>query len=238
MKREQVLAAVEHMTARRDKYPHVATILENHYDRKTWRQRGTALDSLIGTILSQNTTDANSGKAFAQLREAYPTYQHVLDAPVEELKDVIRVAGLANQKAPRIQRSLQKIWDERGAFDLEFLGDMPADDARAWLTSIKGIGLKTASIVICFGFNGMAFPVDTHVNRVSQRIGFTPQGTTPDKAHYIMEEIVPPKDYFAFHIQLIQHGRAVCKARKPRCEACPLTHLCDHYQREQQDAAS
>ncbi len=218
------------MDERRDKYPEVAKLLEQSYGRRKWRQRGTALDSLIGTILSQNTTDKNSGRAFQQLKDAYPDYDAVLNAPEDELIDVIRIAGLGNQKGPRIQRALQKVYDERGAFDLEFLGEMDADEAREWLTDVKGIGLKTASIVVCFSFGGNAFPVDTHVNRVSQRIGFTPPGTTPDKAHYIMEEIVPPKDYFAFHIQLIQHGRAVCKARKPRCEACPLTHVCDYYQ--------
>jgi len=230
MKREKVLASVDNMAARQEKYPPVAHILEEEYGRKKWRQRGTALDSLIGTILSQNTTDTNSGRAFEQLKATYDDYEAVMNAPEAELSEVIRVAGLANQKGPRIQRSLRKIMEERGELDLEFLGQMDADDARDWLTSIKGVGLKTASIVICFGFQGKAFPVDTHVNRVSQRIGFTPPGTTPEKAHYIMEEIVPPKDHFAFHIQLIQHGRALCKARNPRCEQCPLVAHCDDYQ--------
>jgi endonuclease-3 len=228
--RQAVVESVGDIEARRAKYPEVAKHLEQLYGRRKWRARGSVLDTLIGTILSQNTTDKNSSKAFQQLKEAYPTYDGVLNAPLEELTEIIRVAGLANQKAPRIQRALQKIKDEHGAFDLDFLGEMDADDARDWLTSMKGIGLKTASIVVCFGFNGANFPVDTHVNRVSQRIGLTPPGTTPNKAHYIMEEIVPPKDYFAFHIQLIQHGRAVCKSRKPKCEACPLTHVCDYYQ--------
>jgi endonuclease-3 len=230
MKRELVLASVDNMESRREKYPEVARIVEGRYGRQKWRKRGTALDSLVGTILSQNTTDANSGRAFENLKMTYNSYEDVMNAPEADLMEVIRIAGLANQKAPRIQRSLRKIYEERGEFDLEFLGDMTADDARDWMTSIKGVGLKTASIVVCFGFDGMAFPVDTHVNRVSQRIGFTPTGTTPDKAHYIMEEIVPPKDYFAFHIQLIQHGRDLCKARNPKCDQCPLAHLCDDYQ--------
>lgn len=233
MNRESVLKAVPNLDARRARYPEVAKILEDTYGRRTWRQRGTALDTLIGTILSQNTTDKNSGQAFQQLKQAYPTYDEVLAAPEDELKAIIRVAGLANQKAPRIQRSLRKILDERGEFDLEFLAEWDADAARDWLTSIDGIGLKTASIVISFGFDGPAFPVDTHINRVAQRIGFTPTGTTPEKAHYIMEDIVPPKDYFAFHIQMIQHGRALCKARKPRCEDCPLKRLCAYYQENQ-----
>lgn len=235
MNRETVLASVDNLEARREKYPEVAQIVAERYGRQKWRKRGSALDSLIGTILSQNTTDTNSGRAFENLKITYSSYDEVMDVPEEELIEVIRVAGLANQKAPRIQRSLRKVYEERGEFDLEFLGDMSADEARDWLTSIKGVGLKTASIVVCFGFDGKAFPVDTHVNRVSQRIGFTPPSTTPDKAHYIMEEIVPPKDYFAFHIQLIQHGRVLCKARNPKCDQCPLTHLCDDYQQRKAD---
>jgi endonuclease-3 len=229
MNRETVLNSVDKMETRREKYPEVAKIVEQLYGRRKWRQRGTALDTLIGTILSQNTTDKNSGRAFQNLKDTYETWDDVLNAPVEDLIDVIRVAGLGNQKGPRIQRALQKVLDERGEFDLEFLAEMDSETAREWLTDVKGIGLKTASIVVCFSFDGFAFPVDTHVNRVSQRIGFTPQGTTPEKAHYIMEEIVPPKDYFAFHIQLIQHGRALCKARNPKCNECPLKHICDYY---------
>lgn len=232
MKRQTILNSVTNLDARREKYPAVASVLEQTYGRKKWRQRGSALDSLIGTILSQNTTDKNSSRAFEQLKATYPGYSDVLNAPEEELIEVIRIAGLANQKAPHIQRSLRKILDERGEFDLEFIGEMPADEARAWLTSIKGVGLKTASIVISFNFNGLAFPVDTHINRVAQRIGFTPEGSNPDKSTYIMEDIVPPKDYFAFHIQMIQHGRAVCKARNPKCIECPLQNLCDYYQQE------
>lgn len=230
MNRQAVLDAVDNLERRRAKYPEVASIIDRLYEPKSWRKRGTALDSLVATILSQNTTDKNSGRAFEQLREKYPTYQDVMDAPLDDLTDTIRVAGLANQKAPRIQRALHKIMDERGELDLEFLGNLTADEARDWLTSIKGIGLKTASIVVAFGFNGKAFPVDTHVNRVSQRIGFTPEGTTPDKAHYIMEEIVPAEKYYSFHIQLIQHGRSLCKARNPQCAECPLNSLCDYFE--------
>lgn len=235
MNRQSALKSVPDIDERRAKYPEVAKRLEELYGRRKWRQRGTALDSLIGTILSQNTTDKNSGRAYEQLMETYPTHEAMLNAPEEELIAVIRVAGLANQKAPRIQRVLRKVYDERGAFDLEFLGELDADHAREWMTSIKGVGLKTASIVVCFSFNGAAFPVDTHVNRVAQRIGFTPDGTNPDKATYIMEEIVPPADYFAFHIQMIQHGRALCKARSPKCGDCPLTHLCHYYQQDNEE---
>ncbi len=230
MDREKVLQTTDNLKQRKAKWPVVAPILDDLYPPRPYKRRGTVLDMLIGTILSQNTTDRNSGQAMQQLKERYPTYEAVLAAPEAELIDTIRIAGLGNQKGPRIKRALQTLLDERGEFDLEFLGEMDADEARAWLTSIKGIGLKTASIVISFGFNGKAFPVDTHVNRVSQRIGFTPQGTTPDKAHYIMEAIVPPEDYFSAHLQLIQHGRTLCKARSPKCSECPIKDHCDYYQ--------
>jgi len=229
MKRKNALANID-IEERGEKYPEVAKILEQVYDRKKWRSRGTALDTLVGTILSQNTTDKNSGRAFQNLKDTYEDYHEVMQAPEQEVIEVVRVAGLANQKGPRIQRALHTVLEQEGELNLDFLEEMSADEAREWLVAIKGIGLKTASIVVCFGFNGDCFPVDTHVNRVSQRIGFTPEGTTPDKAHYIMEEIVPPKDYFAFHIQMIQHGRALCKARSPKCEDCPLSHLCDYDQ--------
>jgi endonuclease-3 len=104
------------------------------------------------------------------------------------------------------------------------------EEARAWLTSLNGIGPKTAAIVLCFAFNRPAFPVDTHIHRVSQRIGFIPEGISAEKAHPMMEAIVPPEDYYAFHLNLIRHGREMCRARNPMCERCPLTAHCDYYQ--------
>ncbi|MFZ4816123.1 MAG: endonuclease III domain-containing protein [Phototrophicaceae bacterium] len=228
MDRQLALRNLTDLDARRDKYPPVAVAFEQNYGRYTWRKRGTALDTFIGTILSQNTTDKNSGRAYEQLRERYETWQDVLDAPMPELIDTIRIAGLGNQKGPRIKAALQKIKEERGEFDLEWIGQLSVDDARTWMTAIDGIGLKTASIVVSFGFNGAAFAVDTHVTRVSARIGFTPPNSTPDKTMFIMEEIVPPQDYYAFHIQVIQHGRTLCRARNPLCDKCPIRTHCDY----------
>ena len=119
---------------------------------------------------------------------------------------------------------------ERGELNIDFLGDLPVATAKAWLEQFDGVGPKTAAIVLCFALNMPAFPVDTHVHRVGQRIGFLPEGISADKAHAVMEAIVPPDDYYAFHLNLIRHGREVCQARRPRCEVCPLMDLCDYYQ--------
>lgn len=230
MDKHKILEQVDHFEERRAKYEPVLEGLSQLYPPLVWRKEGSTLDILLLTILSASTTDQNSGQAFRNLQQRYPSYEAMLDAPLPELVETVRVAGLANQKAPRIQRALQRVLEERGAFDLEFLGELPSEEARAWLTSIDGIGLKTASIVISFGFNGAAFPVDTHINRVCQRIGFTPEGTTPEKAHTIMEAMIPPHDYFSFHVQVIEHGRKVCHARKPQCSQCPIIDWCDYYQ--------
>jgi endonuclease-3 len=124
---------------------------------------------------------------------------------------------------------LERIIAERGAYDIDFLADLPLDEARAWLVDLDGVGPKTAAIVLCFAYNRPAFPVDTHVHRVGQRIGFLPQGISAEKAHPVMEAITPPEDYYAFHIQLITHGRQMCQARRPQCERCPLADYCDYY---------
>lgn len=213
----------------RAKYAPVAAVLAQLYGTPQWQANLSPLDELVSCILSQNTTDANRDRAFAALKARYPTWQDVVDAPADELIETVRVAGLANQKGPRIQTVLRRIQAERGAFELDFLADLPLDEARAWLTSLDGVGPKTAAIVLCFAFNRPAFPVDTHVHRVGQRIGFLPLGVSADRAHTIMESIVPPEDHYAFHLNLIQHGRAVCKARNPQCARCPITAYCDYF---------
>ncbi len=231
MKTQAVNDPIEDFAQRQAKYPPVAAALRELYGTPVWRKGWPAMDELISCILSQNTSDTNRDRGFDALKARYPDWQAVMDAPLDELIDTIRPAGLANQKAPRIQAILRRILDERGEFSIDFLNDLPIDEAKAWLTSLHGIGPKTAAIVLCFGFNRPAFPVDTHVHRVSQRIGFLPAGISADKAHPVMEALVPPSDYYAFHINLIQHGREICRARRPLCERCPLTELCDYYQR-------
>lgn len=215
---------------RQAKYTPVAQLLRELYGYPNWRQSVPAIDELVDCILSQSTTDLNRDRAFDALKVRYPDWEAVMDAPTEEVIATIKPAGLANQKGPRIQNVLRRIHTERGALDIDFLNALPIQEAKTWLTSLDGVGPKTAAIVLCFAFNREAFPVDTHVHRVGQRIGFLPQGISAEKAHPVMEAIVPPKDYYGFHINLIQHGREICQARRPKCERCPLTDYCDYYQ--------
>lgn len=215
---------------RRKLYQKVAPKLRELYGHPEWRQHLPPVDELVCTILSQNTSDTNRDKGFEQLKARFESWEAVRDAPVEAIEDAIRPAGLAKQKAPRIKNALTRLTEERGDIDLEFLRDMSIDEAKDWLVSLKGIGPKTAAIILCFAFDLPAFPVDTHVHRLSKRIGFIDENVSADAAHPIMEAIVPSEDYYAFHLNLIQHGREICKARSPKCEICPLTEHCRYYQ--------
>jgi endonuclease-3 len=186
-----------------------------------------AIDELIGTFLSQNTSDANAARAFANLKAAYPTPQAVIDAPTEELAAVIRSGGLAQQKAPRIQAALRAIYHERGDFDLGWLAELPVDEARAWLNQLDGVGNKTASILLLFGFHRPAFPVDTHVHRLARRLGLAPAAASPDKVMHLIEDHASPAIFYPLHLNFIRHGRTVCKAQRPRCAECVLSTICD-----------
>ncbi len=214
---------------RRAKYTPVLDILSEVYGPIIWHYTQDAMDELVSCILSQNTNDVNRDRAFFALKKHFSDWEEVVNTPTEELIDVLRPAGLANQKAPRIQKVLEFIRDQRGEFNIDFLKEMPLEEARTWLVNLDGVGPKTAAIVLCFAFNLPAFPVDTHIHRVGMRVGFLPDKITADKAHPMMESIVPPEDYYAFHIYLIRHGRDTCHARKPACERCPLTAYCDYY---------
>jgi endonuclease-3 len=200
--------------------------LQSAYGLPDWRPSYAPVDELVLTILSQNTSDLNSGRAFELLRARYPTWQDVVDAPVEELAETIRPGGLAAQKAPRIQAALRRLLAERGDFTLDFLNELPTDEALAWLTSFDGVGAKTASIVLLFCFGKPAFPVDTHIKRVSRRLGLTDAKAGPDQIQSVWQILVPPEWYYALHLNLIRHGREVCKAPTPRCAQCVLLDLC------------
>ncbi len=193
----------------------------------------TGLDGvseLVGTILSQNTNDGNRDLAYARLRARYPAWEQVREAPVEEIIDAIRPAGLANQKGPRIQAALRRITQERGELNIDFLADLPVDQARDWLLSIHGIGPKTADIVLLFCYDKPAFPVDTHVHRVTQRLGLVDRKATAEQAHTVMEALCPDGAHGEFHLNLIRHGREVCHARAPACERCPVQDMCVYFE--------
>jgi len=193
-----------------------------------WRTPLPAIDELVSTILSQNTNDVNRDRGFHALRAKFPTWEEVRDADPEEVIESIRPAGLANQKGPRIQQVLRSITGERGSLNLDFLADLPLEEARAWLTKFNGVGPKTAAIVLCFSLNMPAFPVDTHIYRVSGRIGLRPEKMTVEQAHPHLESVFPPETYYAAHLNLIRLGREVCGARKPNCPQCPIRKLCDY----------
>jgi len=202
--------------------------LMDKFGEPIWRNPLPAIDELVSTILSQNTNDVNRDRGFDNLRGKFPTWEEVRDAPENEIIEAVRIAGLANQKGPRIQKVLQQISDERGELDIEFLKEMPLDKAHAWLTRFKGVGPKTAAIVLLFSLGMPSFPVDTHIYRVTGRIGLRPEKMTVEQAHPYLEEIFPPETYYAGHLNIIRLGREICKARKPECTACPLVDICDY----------
>lgn len=193
-----------------------------------WRNPLPAIDELVSTILSQNTNDVNRDRAFNALRANFPTWEMARDAKKDDVIHAIKPAGLANQKGPRIQQVLCAITEERGSLNLDFLAGLPIEEARAWLIKFNGVGPKTAAIVLCFSLNMPAFPVDTHIYRVTGRIGLRPEKMTVEQAHPYLESVFPPETYYAAHLNIIRLGREVCNARKPKCPQCPINKLCDY----------
>ncbi|MBI2724424.1 MAG: endonuclease III [Chloroflexi bacterium] len=210
--------------------PEIIDRLRAAYGVPDWRPHRDPISELVLTILSQNTSDANSGRAFARLLAAFQDWDAVADAPQAELIAAIAPGGLAPTKGPRIQAALREV-RARGGFDLAFLADLPLEDARQWLRSLPGVGPKTVACVLMFSLGRPAMPVDTHVFRVAMRLALIPAGTgtaamTPEKAHHLLERRVAPSDFYAFHIGLIKHGRRICTAQRPRCPQCVLRDLC------------
>lgn len=203
------------------------------YGLPTWRNPLPPLDELVSTILSQNTNDRNRDLAFNSLKFQFPTWEAVCDAPESAVIEAIRIAGLGNQKGPRIQTVLRQITAERGELNIDFLKDIPLEEARRWLLHFKGVGRKTAAIVLQFSLGRPAFPVDTHIYRVSGRLGIRAQNLTLEQTHDFLESVLNPKDYYAAHLNLIRLGREICHARNPQCPLCPLMDICDDYQNRQ-----
>ncbi len=203
------------------------------YGEPIWQAGQDPLEELLGTILSANTTDTNSGRAFTQLKTTFNgDWDAVRTAPLEAIKTAIRPAGMYNQKAPHLVGTLEKLTREQGNYSLDHLAAMEVDQALAYLTSFPGVGHKTASIVLLFCFNRAAFPVDTHVQRITQRLGISNRRATPEQIKAIWEALLPPDTFYALHLNLIRHGRTICQARLPRCEICPLQHWCDYFRGE------
>lgn len=204
----------------------VMDVLREEYGPVEWVPRYGPAEELVSTILSQHTSDINSHRAFNSLMERFGTLDAVADGPIEEIEGAIRTGGLAKIKASRIKDVLQRVRDMVGSFDLSFLGEMPLPEAKGWLKDLPGIGPKTAAIILCFSLGMPAMPVDTHIYRVSKRLGLIGAKVSADQAHDILEPMVGKEDVFAFHMYLIQHGRGVCKAHRPQCGRCVLAPGC------------
>ena len=188
--------------------------------------RYNALDELIFTVLTQHTSDLNAERAFDRLRETIPTWEEVMVADQQSIADSIFHGGMSNQKSKRIKDILAAILDRHGALEIDFLREYSLEVARDWLMELPGVGPKTAAVVMSFALGMPAFPVDTHIHRVSKRLGLIDEKTTADAAHAIMEGKVPPELRFQLHMQLITHGRQICKARRPLCGECSLSVGC------------
>ena len=213
----------------RKKANEVNSVLTSAYGRRSRRSNADPLDTLVATILSQNTSDVNSHRAFRRLKDRYPDWEPLLHADPSEVASVIRSGGLADIKAKRIIGALNRVMEEAGSLKLAFLSKMPTKEAAEWLSSIDGIGPKTAAIVLLFSFGKPVFPVDTHVHRVSGRLGLLSPRATRERAQKELEALVPEEEYYNMHLNLIEHGRRRCRARNPFCDICEMSRLCTYH---------
>jgi len=206
----------------------IILLLGQEYGLPQWQRQRDPLSELIGAILSQNTSDVNSHRAFDSLISTFGSWERVSQASIGEVAEAIACGGLSRIKAPRIKAILEEILNDHGSPDLEFLGDLPIPDARAWLQALPGVGPKTASCVLLFSLGRPVLPVDTHVYRVSRRLGLIDSGVSPARAHQLLEELVPAEAIYQFHLNMLAHGRGVCRAQRPRCHECVLREGCVH----------
>ena len=200
----------------------------------TWRQgervhppcSDEPLDGLVLTILSQNTNDRNRDRAFASLKARFPSWGEVAAAPLQDIADTIRSGGIANIKAQRIHQVLERVRSSFGTFSLQAMHEWETGKIREFLAGTPGVGAKTIACVLLFDLGRPAFPVDTHVARVSRRLGWADASMVPEVIQDLMEEIVPPRRYLEAHLNMITHGRNLCTARKALCNECPLSDRC------------
>jgi endonuclease-3 len=202
--------------------------LREMYGRPRQHPHGRPIEELVRTVLSQNTNDRNRDVAFDRLRKRFPSWEEVRDAPLPEVEEAIRPGGLAYTKAPRIQDILRRLGEHP---DLDWLRDAPREDALSYLVALPGVGRKTAACVMIFSFGRPEIPVDTHVHRVGKRLGLISPRASFNAAHDELRAVVDPEDAYELHINLIRHGRAVCRPR-PRCEECALRRMCPYWRNE------
>ena len=204
--------------------------LERTYGVPKNERASDPLDMLIKIILSQATSDTNSDRTFAALKKRFPTWEAVLRARASTVADTIRAGGLANQKAAVIKDLLGQIKESRGALDLNFLHDLSNEEAVRYLSQFRGIGPKTVACTLLFACRKEVFPLDTHIFRIVRPVGLIPQKCTDARAHEIMNRIVPAGKFYSLHVNLVRHGRALCRPREPLCERCPIVEYCDYGQ--------
>jgi endonuclease-3 len=202
--------------------------LERTYGVPENKRASDPLDMLIKIILSQATSNVNSDRTFAALKKRFPTWDAAMRARESTIADTIRAGGLANQKAGVIKSLLKQIKEKHGAIDLNFLHGMEAAEAASYLKQFRGIGPKTIACTLLFACRKEVFPLDTHIFRILRRVGLIPQKCTDERAHQIMNAVVPPGKFYSFHVNLIRHGRALCRPREPLCERCPIVEYCEY----------
>lgn len=206
--------------------PVIIKLLDKEYFRPRWAPRYPPVEELVYTILSQNTSDTNSERALASLKQSFPRWEQLASAEEVDIAAAIIHGGLADTKARYIKQTLAGLMEEHGDLTLDFLKDMSDSEGIEYLTRFNGVGIKTASCVLLFAYGRPVMPVDTHVYRVSMRLDFIGEGTTRDQAHSLLTAITPPDDIFSFHINLVTHGRKICKAGRPLCTECVIEPLC------------
>lgn len=207
---------------------HINKLLNEHYGEKTRRESLPVIDELILTILSQNTSASNCNLAFERLKNRYPTWEEVRQANANDIAEAIKPGGLSNIKAPRIKRILEQIKQRHRELDLNWLNTLSDSEALDYLLGFDGVGRKTAACVLMFAMGRPALPVDTHVQRVAERLGLVGH-VDADKAHDLLQAMIPPKEVYSFHVNMIAHGREVCKAANPRCSQCLLSKECKYF---------
>ncbi|MGQ9546886.1 MAG: endonuclease III domain-containing protein [Dehalococcoidia bacterium] len=204
----------------------IVALLEQEYGARQWRVDRDPIEVLIGTILSQNTSDANSGRAFALLKASFHSWEAVASAPPQRIADVIKSGGLSQIKAARIKQVLEQIEKEQGRISLDLLKSKTMAEAEDYLMRLPGVGRKTASCVLLFSLGKPSLPVDTHIFRVAKRLGLIDSKASMEKGALLLQEQISPAQVYQFHVHMIEHGRRICRARRPRCHKCILRAAC------------
>ena len=208
------------------KVAEITKILEDNLGIPAWKGRGNPLGSLILTVLSQSTNDRNRDTAYKRLKQSFPDWEAVMNSPADKIADAIRPAGLANQKSQRIKDILKWVYATYGSFNLDCLCDMESEQVIDTFLNLKGVGIKTISVVLMYTCGKDIFPVDTHVHRICKRLDLVPEKTSAEKTHHLMQPLVPEGKSYSLHMNFLQLGRTICKAQTPKCQQCPLMDIC------------